>query len=98
MAREFTGETIERIRALLTAKGLSVPGDLYGARVHAGYWQRAQGAWSWFVQSRNENQLFEYGSQDTLASILSAGPDGVEISAGPDGKYGTPDDIHNFSY
>lgn len=41
--------TSERVLARLRADGRDVPDGARLIRVYAGYWQRAQGAWSWHV-------------------------------------------------
>lgn len=59
---------VERLFDRLRAMGLDVPDGSRFHRTHAGYWQRAQGAWSWFIDNADGREL--YGSQVTVTELL----------------------------
>ena len=47
--------------------GIKVEPKIY--RTRAGYWQKAQGAWSWFMETKDN---FEVGSQHSAKDVLNA--------------------------
>ena len=59
----------ERLIARLRAMGVEIPEGATIRRTHAGYWQKAQAAWSWFVADANGKEL-GIGSQISVTELL----------------------------
>lgn len=56
-------------RRLIEELHLDIAPDAQFHRTYPGYWQRSQGAWSWFVWDRH---CHDYGSQTSIRNLSIA--------------------------
>jgi hypothetical protein len=67
---------VERLRAKLVEQGfdLAPAGDFN--RLYPGHWQRAAGAWSWFISGVRHpdygSRMLDVGSQVSVTELLAA--------------------------
>jgi hypothetical protein len=58
---------IDRLRSELK---IELPADVEVRRTYAGRTQKNVGAWSWFLYSRTDPRITEYGSPHTVGELL----------------------------
>lgn len=61
--------TSKRFIAKLRSIGIEVPEDAIVRRTYAGHWQRSEGAWSSYLQSKS-NIMFEVGWYEPMRVLL----------------------------